>query len=188
MLGPQVGDPCPVVGGDAQSPVEAGPTFGFDFLLQGRSNFLLATRPKLQRDTLFGTIPKPPADVVPADDEIPTVIGTPADQNMDMRVVGIPVIDCDPVEFGAEIPRGIAISSRVNARRSLHVGCILGRNDEAEVVAVVLTSLGKRALVRHIGLRVEQTGVGAIARDAIPLQISDMLGQRRRAESMRRDA
>ena len=63
-----------------------------------------------------------------------------------------------------------AINSRVKRPKILHVGCILGRNDEAEVVAIVLTSLGKRALVGHVGLRIEQTGVGAIARDAIPLQ------------------
>ena len=103
---------------------------------------------------------------------------------MDVRIVGIPVIDCDPVESCAEIPLGICHQFARERPKIVHVGCILGRNDEAEVVAIVLTSLGKRALVGHVGLRIEQTGVGASAGDAIPLKVSDMLGERRRAESM----
>ena len=36
----------------------------------------------------------------------------------------------------------------------------------------------------HVGLRIKQTGAGAVARDAIPLKVNDMLGERRRAELM----
>jgi len=170
--------------GVAQSPVETSPTFGFDFLLQGRSNFQIATRTKFQRDTLFRAGSKSPADVVAADNEIPTVIGTPTDQDMDVGIVGIPVIDCDPVDLGAEIPFRIRHQFARERPEITHFGCILRRDDEAEVVAILLTSAGKRALVGHVGPRIEQTGVSAIARYAIPLQVSDMPGERRRAESI----
>ena len=96
---------------------------------------------------------------------------------MDVRIVGIPVIDCDPVEFVPRSRSASAINSRVNARRSCMSVASSGRNDEAEVVTIVLTSLGKRALVGHIGLRIEQTGVGASAETPSRLKVSDMLGR-----------
>ena len=72
-----------------------------------RSDFLLAARAKFQGDALGGAIAEAPADVVAADDEILAVIGAPADQDMDMRIVGVPVIDRDPVELHSEVALGI---------------------------------------------------------------------------------
>ena len=60
-----------------------------------------------------------------------------------MRVVGVPVIDGDPVqpraEIGSHLPREIA-------REGLQIGHlagVLGRDDEAEMVPVVLAPLGE---------------------------------------------
>ena len=64
---------------------------------------LLAARAKLQRDALGRAIAKTPADVFAADDQVLTVIGAAADEDMDVRIVGVPVVDRDPVELGAEI-------------------------------------------------------------------------------------
>ena len=101
--GPQIGDAAAVVGDVAQRAIEAGPALGLDLLLQGGADFLLAARPQLQGDALGGAAAKPPADVVAADDQVLAVIGAAADQDMDVRIVGVPVIDRHPVELGAEI-------------------------------------------------------------------------------------
>ena len=105
--GAQVGDAAVLVRDVAQGPVEAGPALGLDFLFQGRADFQLAARTELQRDALGGAVAEALADVVAADNEVLPVIGPAADQDMDVRVVGVPVIDGHPVEPGAEIALGI---------------------------------------------------------------------------------
>ena len=45
---------------------------------------------------------------------------------MDVRVVGVPVIDCDPIELGAEIAFDFSISSRVKVLRFVHSGASSG--------------------------------------------------------------
>ena len=79
---------------------------------------MFGTRTKLQRDALGRAIAKTPADVFAADDQVLAVIGAAADEDMDVRIVGVPVVDRDPVEPGAEVPLDIGISSRVNVLRS----------------------------------------------------------------------
>jgi hypothetical protein len=46
--------------------------------------------------------------VFAADDKVLTVIGAAPDEDMDMRIVRVPVIDRDPIEPGAEVPFDIA--------------------------------------------------------------------------------
>ena len=67
-----------------------------------------AARPQFQGDAFSGAVAEAAADIGAADDEILAVIGTSPDQNMHMRIVGIPVIDRDPVESGSEVALDIA--------------------------------------------------------------------------------
>ena len=83
--------------------VEAGPALGFDLALQRGLDLPLAARPQFHGDAFSGAVAEATADIGAADDEILAVIGTSPDQNMDMWIVGIPVIDGNPVEFGSEI-------------------------------------------------------------------------------------
>ena len=53
---------------------------------------------KLQRDQLFSPGAHAMADIVAADDEVLAVVGLAADQQMDVRIVGVPVLGGDPVE------------------------------------------------------------------------------------------
>ena len=96
--GPQIGHATALVGDVAQRPVEAGPALGLHLPLQGGADLLLAARAELQGDAFRGAVAKTSADVVAADDQVLAVIGPAADQNMDMRVVGVPMIDRDPIE------------------------------------------------------------------------------------------
>ena len=50
---------------------------------------------------------QPVADIVTGNHKVAAVVGLPSNDNMDVRVVGIPVIDSDPIELGAEIPLGL---------------------------------------------------------------------------------
>ena len=62
-----------------------------------------AARTELEGDELLGARAQAAADVVAGDDEILAVVVAAAHQEMDMRIVGVPMIDGDPVELGAEI-------------------------------------------------------------------------------------
>ena len=50
---------------------------------------------------------KPVADIIAADDEVRAVVGAAAHKDMDMGMLGVPVVDGDPVEPRAEIARGL---------------------------------------------------------------------------------
>jgi hypothetical protein len=126
--------------------------------------------------------PKTPTDVVTADDEILTVIGASADQDMDVWIVGIPMIDGNPVEFCAEVALGIGHQITGKGAKVGHPGRIFRRNDETEMVAVLFAPFSERALIDGVGSRIEHAGMRAITGDAIPLQVSNVLYQRRRAE------
>ena len=96
--GAKIGDPAALVGDVAERSVETGPAFGLDLLLQSGADFLLAARPQFQCDPLCGAAAKTFADVVAADDQVLPVVGAAADEHVDMGIVGVPMIDRDPIE------------------------------------------------------------------------------------------
>ena len=71
------------------------------------------------RHQFLGPRPQAAADVVAGDDEILAGLVDAADQQVDMRIVGVPVIDGDPVEPGAEVGLHLPARSRVKALRSV---------------------------------------------------------------------
>ena len=102
------------------------------------------------------------------------VVGAAAHDDVDVRVVGVPVIDADPVEFRAEVL--LHLSHEV-ARERLQVGHlrgVLGRDDEPEMMPVVLASLGERLHVGVVGLGTEHARLLAVARHALAAQIIEM--------------
>ena len=110
---------------------------------------MLGAGAELEGDALGGAIAKAVADVVAADDQILAVIGAAADQNMDMRVVGVPVVDRDPVELGAEIAFDIRHQLAREGAQVRQLGGVLRRDDEAKMVPVVFAAFGKGALRRR---------------------------------------
>ena len=72
----------------------------------------------------------------------------------------------------------------MNALKVGHVGRVFWRDDEAEVVAIVDTALGKGAPIGLVVLGIEQAAGGAVLGDAIALQVGDMGGERRRARAV----
>ena len=100
-------------------------------------------RPELQGDALGGAVAKSLLDVVAADDQVRAVVGAAAHQDVDVRIVGVPVIDGDPVELGAEIPLDVGHQLAGEGAKIGHLGRILGRHREPEMMPVVLAPLGE---------------------------------------------
>src|SRR5215207_7222973 len=164
-------------------PIEARPTFRVNLPFQGRLDVALAARSELERDALGRPIPKPAADVVPADDEILAIFGTAADQDMNMRIVSVPVIDRDPVQLGSEIARDVGHQLAREGTEIAELGGVLRRNNKSKMMPVILAAPSKGALIRRIRPGIEHPGVRAVARHALAIQIGDVLGQRGRAKA-----
>src|SRR3569833_1225050 len=178
----EVGDPCPLVGCGAERTVESGPALGTDVTLQGRFDLVLAAWAELQGNALRRPFADATADIVATDDEVPPIIAPAANQDVNMRIVGVPMIDSDPVQPRREIALDVHHQLAGEGTQILHLGGILRRDDEAEMMPITLDTACERLLIRLLGLCVEHRGVCAIARDTIALEIADVLGQRRRAE------
>jgi hypothetical protein len=79
-------------------------------------------------------------------------------------VLGIPVIDGDPVEVGAEVPLGLAHEVAGEPLEVRHLHCVVGRDDEAEVVAVSQT----RAPVGSTIIGEQRSSPAAVSPDRHP--------------------
>src|SRR3546814_3216825 len=57
-----------------------------------------------------------------------------AHQHMDVRIVGVPMVNGDPVQFGAQILGCISHQFAGEAAQVFHVPCIFGRDDETKEI------------------------------------------------------
>ena len=101
--GAEIGDPALFVGDGAERSVEAGPTLGIDLFLKGVADLALAARPQFQRDPLRCAAAKAVADLIAADEQVLPLVSASADEHMDVRIVGVPVIDRHPIKLGVEV-------------------------------------------------------------------------------------
>ena len=116
---------------------------------------MLAAWSEFGRDTLGGPIAEATTDVFAADDQVLAIVGAASDQNVDVRVVGVPVIDGNPIEFGAEIALDILHQLAREAAQVRQLGRILGRDDEPEMVPVIRRALGEGLFVGRVRRGVE---------------------------------
>jgi len=93
-----------------------------DLALEACKNLAFAARTELEGDVIGRPIKKGEASVPSADHEVPAIVSTPADLNVDMRIARIPMIDRDPVELGAEIRFNVALQLAVNVLRPPSTG------------------------------------------------------------------
>ena len=98
-----------------------------------------------------------------------------------MRMLGVVVLHRDPIEPRSEILLGVGHQVAGERLEVGHVGGVLGRDDEAEVVAIVDTAFGECAPIGLVVFRIEHAASGAVLGDTVALQIGDMGGERRRA-------
>ena len=90
---------------------------------------------------------------------------------MDVRVVCVPVIDGHPVEPRAEVDLHLPGQVAAESSEVSHLAGILGRDDEAEMVSVILAPVRKGEIVRAIGAGVEHDALFSIPADALTLEI-----------------
>lgn len=102
---------------------------------------------------------------------------------MDMRVIGIPVIDRHPVEAGVEVARHIFEEFARESAQISHLACVFRRHDEAEVMPVVFAARGEGIAIGLIRQGIEHLGVRSVTGDAIAFEIGDVAGERCRAET-----
>ena len=135
---------------------------------------MLRLRAEFEGNQVLGTGPQPTADIVARDDKIAATIIHAADDQMHMRVVGVPVIHGDQ---SRRVPRSTSIRrarSRVKAAQVFQLGGILGRDDEAEMVAVVLASCCEARSVEAVGLGIEEQAPLPVPADPVATQIGEM--------------
>ena len=101
--GPKVDYPIMARGLAREGLVERRPAIGVDLPLETAENLLLAARPEFQVHELRGAGAKTSADIVATDDEIGAIVRPSARQDMDVGMLGVPVIDGDPIDLGPEI-------------------------------------------------------------------------------------
>jgi hypothetical protein len=140
---------------------------------------MLRFRTQLGPGQFFGARAQIVADIVPVDDKVGAMVIDAAHQQMDMRVVGVPVIDRDPFEPGAEIGFHLANEIAGIFAKVRQVRRILGRDDDPEMMPVVLAPIGEGAIVGAIAIGVEHPRGRSVAGDALALEIGDVRGQRR---------
>ena len=83
--------------------IEIGPAFRLDLTPQVAADLVIGARSQLLGDEVLRAGAHAFLDVVAGDDEVLAVVSPSPQDDMDMRVVGVPVIDADPVELRAQV-------------------------------------------------------------------------------------
>ena len=174
----QVGDPSPFIQDVAERSVETGPAFRPDLVLQSRADFLLAPRAQFQCNPFRRTAAKSLAYVVAADDQVLAVVGAAADEHVDMGVVGVPMIHCDPVEARSEVALRVLHELAREGTKVGKLARVFRRDCEPEMMPVLFAALHESFGVGVVGGVVEHPGVRAVACDALALEVGDMLRER----------
>ena len=152
----------------ADNPVEACPAVCIDVALEGRAHFVLAPGSELESDQFLSTGADPAADVVAADHEVAAVVGLAADEQVDMRIIGVPVVYPDPVEPAAEIAFHVRDKIAGKGLQVGHVARIFGTDHEPEMMPVALASASEGLLIGAIARGVEHARLLSIPGHALP--------------------
>jgi hypothetical protein len=95
---------------------------------------------------------------------------------MDMRMAGVVVIDGDPIELRAKVGLDLRHQLAGVAGEVGKIGGVLGRDDEAELVAIVLAAIEEGVAIGAILRRRIELAALAVAGGAVALDIAQMRG------------
>src|SRR6266536_1347469 len=127
--------------------VEPGPTIRLGLGLEVAADLEVAARPELEGGEMRGAGAHAPADVVAGNDEVAAVVAFAPHDDMDVGIIGIPMIDPNPIQPGAEIPLGLR--HQIPGER-LQIGellRILRGHDEPEMMPIPFAAVGEGAVV-----------------------------------------
>lgn len=162
-----------------QAAIETGPAFSVNLARQSIEDITFAARSQLDGHAFLGAGAHPLADIGAVDHKVLAACRDAANQHMDMRIVGVPVIDGHPVKAGVEIAGHVGHQFTREGAQVAHIVRILRRDDEAEVVPVVLAALGKAVPIGLVGRGIEHPAMRSVARRSLALNIVDMTRERR---------
>jgi len=175
-------DHAGLIGLAGNGAIEPRPALGRDFALQDGSNLKVALRTEFRRDEVLGARPHAARDVVPADHKVLAIIDPAADQQVDMGIIGVPVLDRDPVEPGLKVLLHVGEEVAGERLEVSHLDSFLGADNESEMMPIPTAALGKGRRVGGVAFGIEQPGVPAVSGHSLALEISDVSGKRGRAE------
>ena len=159
--------------------VELRPAFGLDLAFESTADIEIGARSQLLGDELARPVAHALLDVVARDHEVLAIVPHAAHDQVDMRMLGVPVIDGDPVELRAEIFFHLADEIAGEGSKVRHVGGVVGRDDEAEMMPVIATALCEGAGVGILRSRPEQPRLLPVTGHAVAAQIVEMRSERR---------
>jgi hypothetical protein len=93
---------------------------------------------------------------------------------MSVRVAGVEMIDRHPIESGAEVLLHLAQKTAGEVLEILVLDRVLGRDDEAELVAVAVGPLEEGGAVGAVQPRIVEVAGQSLAGDAVALEIAQM--------------
>jgi hypothetical protein len=100
---------------------------------------------------------------------------------MDVRIVGVPVIDRDPIEARPEIALHLGHEVAGERLEVGHFSGILRRDDEAEVMPIVMAAAREGRRIEPVLRGAEHVGFLAAARDTVTFEVGNVGRQGRRA-------
>ena len=148
-------------------------------------NLQLGLAAQFQGDDLAGPFADAVGDIVAGDVEGLAVIGDAAHEDMGVGMAGVVVIDRDPVELRAEVGFHLLHQIAGELAQVGQLGAVLGRDDEAELMAVLAAPLQEGAAVRLVLGRID-LALLAVPGDAVPFEIAQVRVHRLGAANLRR--
>ncbi|MBK9003572.1 MAG: hypothetical protein IPM41_06830 [Sphingomonadales bacterium] len=122
---------------------------------------------ELERRERFARPRIPGGDIAAVDDGSAPSSATPH-KNMDVRIIGIPMVDGHPVEAAAiQILGHVRHEIAGEGAKVAEIRCVLGADDQPEVMAVILAARRERVPVRRVARSIEHAGVASVAGPAI---------------------
>ncbi len=183
LVGAQVGELLASLLRD-QHPVEPGEAVGVHLALQALCHLLLGLAAQLQGDDLARPLANAMGDVVAGDVESLAVVGDAPNDDVGVRVSGVVVIDRDPVELGAEVGFHLLHQIAGGLARVGQLHPVLGRDDEAELVAILSAPFDERPAVLHVALGRIDLSLLAVARHAVAFEVAQMRVHRLGADEL----
>lgn len=114
---------------------------------------LYQPRTQFQRHQFGRPFPHALGDVVAIDDQILPLIVAAIDDDVDVRMAGVEMIDGNPVELSAEVRFHLLHQVTREGTHILHLLGILRRDDEAELMPVVMPAFEEGISIGAIGFR-----------------------------------
>ena len=146
--------------------IELGPAVRLDLSVEIAADLEVAARPELKGGKICGAGAQALADIIPGHHQVMAVVTLAAYDDMDVGIIGVPVLDPEPIELRGKIPLGLrhqVAGERLQIGEPLRV---LRGHDEPEMMAIPFAALGECAVVGVVVLSVEQAAGGAVLRHA----------------------